>query len=60
MSARMKRESIVVPRRKYEEMKETLEILVNPKTAMRILESIDQAKRGEAISEKEFARKFAL
>jgi PHD/YefM family antitoxin component YafN of YafNO toxin-antitoxin module len=57
---KVKEELITVPKKEYEEMKETLEILVNPKTAMRILESISQAKRGLTISEKEFVQKFDL
>ena len=57
---KVKEELITVPKKEYEEMKETLEILVNPKTAMRILESISQAKKGLTISEKEFVQKFDL
>jgi PHD/YefM family antitoxin component YafN of YafNO toxin-antitoxin module len=41
-------------------MKETIEILADPATARRILESVDQAGKGKTISEKEFSRKFGL
>lgn len=51
---------VSIPKKEYEEMKETLEILSDPKRAIRILESIEQAKKGRTISEKEFARKFGL
>ncbi len=55
-----KEELIKIPRREYEAMKETLEILSDTKTAIRILESIAQVERGETISEKEFVQKFGL
>ncbi len=51
---------VTLPKREYERMKETLEILSDPKTARRILESIEQAKEGKTISEKVFVRKFGL
>ncbi len=51
---------ISIPKKEYEEMKETLEILSDPKRAIRILESIEQVKKGRTISEKEFIRKFGL
>lgn len=41
-------------------MKETIEILADPKAARRILESTDQTSEGKTISEKEFVRKFDL
>gem|GEM_PF-2785851 len=53
-----KGQMVTLPKREYEKMKETLEILSDPKTAKRILESIEQAKEGKTISEKVFARKF--
>lgn len=55
-----KEELIEIPKKEYEAMKETLEILSDVKTAVRILKSIEQAEAGETISEKEFVRKFAL
>lgn len=55
-----KEQMVTLPKREYEKMKETLEILSDPKTAKRILESIGQAKKGKTISEKVFARKFGL
>lgn len=41
-------------------MVETLEILSDPETAKRILSSIEEAEKGETISENEFAEKFDL
>ena len=55
-----KEELIEIPKKEYEAMKETLEIISDAKTAIRILESISQAEKGETISEREFARKFDL
>lgn len=49
---------VTVPAEEYKQMKETMEILANPVTARRILESIDQANQGKTIPEKEFVRKF--
>jgi len=44
----------------YEQMMETIEILADPATARRILESMDQLSEGKTISEKEFSRRFGL
>jgi PHD/YefM family antitoxin component YafN of YafNO toxin-antitoxin module len=41
-------------------MKETLEILSDPETAIRILESIKQSHEGKTISGKKFIEKFGL
>lgn len=41
-------------------MKETLEILGDPETAIRILKSIKQANEGMTITEKKFIEKFGL
>jgi len=41
-------------------MKETIEILSDPEATKRIIESIEQAKKGKTISEEEFRQKFAL
>jgi len=60
IAAKTERNMITIPREEYEDMKETLEILSNPKVAKRILESIDQAKKGKTISEKMFAQKFGV
>lgn len=51
---------VTIPAGEYEQMRETIEILANPATARRILESMDQASKGKTISEKEFSRKFGL
>jgi PHD/YefM family antitoxin component YafN of YafNO toxin-antitoxin module len=51
---------ITIPAKEYEQMKETIEILADPATARRILESMDQVGKGKTISEKEFSRKFGL
>lgn len=60
-AASVKAEKMVtIPVHEYEQMKETIEILADPKAARRILESIDQANAGKTISEKEFVRKFGL
>ncbi|MDI6859681.1 MAG: hypothetical protein QMC85_04220 [Methanocellales archaeon] len=58
--ARTEKDMITIPREEYEDMKETLEILSDPKVAKRILESIDQARKGKTISEKMFAQRFGL
>lgn len=60
VSAKAKDDKITVSREEYEEMKETLKILSDPPTAMRILKSIEQAEKGKTISEKEFTQKFDL
>lgn len=51
---------VTIPAEEYEQMRETIEILADPATARRILESMDQASTGKTISEKEFSRKFGL
>ena len=51
---------ISIPKEEYEEIEETFEILKNPETALRILRSIGQSKKGEVISESEFVRRFGL
>lgn len=58
--ARTEKDMITIPRGEYEDMKETLEILSNPEVAKRILESIDQARKGKTISEKMFAQRLGL
>ncbi|MDI6640347.1 MAG: hypothetical protein QMD78_05960 [Methanocellales archaeon] len=58
--ARTEKDMITIPREEYEDMKETLEILSDPKVAKRILKSIDQARKGKTISEKMFAQRFGL
>ncbi len=60
IAAKTEKDMIAIPREEYEDMKETLEILSDPKVAKRILESIDQAKKGKTISEKMFAQRFGL
>lgn len=61
MSSEVKAErTVTIPADEYEQMKETLEILADPKVARRILKSIEQAKAGETISMDEFAHKFDL
>jgi len=58
--ARTEKDMITISREEYEDMKETLEILSDPKVAKRILESIDQARKGKTISETMFAHRFGL
>ena len=58
--ARTEKDMITISREEYEDMKETLEILSDPKVAKRILESIDQARKGKTISETMFAQRFGL
>jgi len=60
IAAKIERDMITIPIEEYEDMKETLEILSDPKVAKRVLESIDQAKKGKTISEKMFAQRFGL
>ena len=55
-----KEKTVTISKREYEKMRETLEILSDPKAAKRVLESIEQAKEGKTISEKAFVRKFGL
>lgn len=55
-----KEQMVTLSKRDYEMMRETLEILSDTKTAKRVLESIEQAKKGRTISEKVFVRKFGL
>ncbi len=58
--ARTEKDMITIPRGEYEDMKETLEILSDPKVAKKVLESIDQARKGKTISEKMFTQRFGL
>lgn len=59
-AAEIKSKTVTIPVKEYDAMKETIEILSNPETTQRILKSIEQAKKGKAISEEEFRQKFGL
>jgi PHD/YefM family antitoxin component YafN of YafNO toxin-antitoxin module len=59
-AAEIKEKTITIPLEEYEAMKETIEILSNPEATKRILESIEQAKKGKTISEEEFRLRFEL
>ncbi len=55
-----KEEMITIPRKEYDEMKETLEILSDPRAVTRILKSLEQAKSGKTIGRGEFKRRVGL
>ncbi|NOZ76729.1 MAG: hypothetical protein GXO65_03445 [Euryarchaeota archaeon] len=59
-AAEIKGKTVTIPLEEYESMKETIEILSDPEATKRIIESIEQAKKGKTISEEEFRQKFAL
>jgi PHD/YefM family antitoxin component YafN of YafNO toxin-antitoxin module len=59
-AAEIKNKTVTIPLEEYEAMKETIEILSDPEATKRILESIEQAKKGKTISEEEFRLRFGL